>query len=195
MFDSTIDFFAILLFESPFRLILAAVVGGAVLGYLYQREPGPKYGRAIVALAALIPVMLIVQRQVVTDREQIRALIADLADAVENNDATSIINSLDKQYDGQGLNKTGASLLIRALLSVYEVNVMRLTVRIEPNAKPPQAHIGSLSEVGRGAARYGVANSVWIVEFRERAGGWKVSNVRPVTINGRRFDSLSDIPR
>lgn len=77
---------ATLLAEQP--LLVSLMLGALAVGLIYGWLQTGKKGAAVAGLIAvlLIPAAWVIASMWVTDREQIRALIYEIADAVERND-------------------------------------------------------------------------------------------------------------
>jgi hypothetical protein len=84
------------LFDAPLYIVLIALVLGVLLGVAWTSSGRKELLYALGALVLLTVVMLIAERLVVTDREAIRAKLAEIAGDVEANDVERVTAHIAK---------------------------------------------------------------------------------------------------
>lgn len=162
--------------ESPVPTLavggLAAVF--AIVVFLSRRSLGTLVGVAVVL--AVIAGMLVVERMVVTDREEVEAAVASVLAAVEANDVEGIVRWIDPQ-------RTQIVADARALAPTIVVEKARatggITITVEKAAAASQAHSrfraflnGTLRQ---GGAPIGYFDDIE-VDWENRGGaGWRIT--------------------
>jgi hypothetical protein len=123
------------LFENPLPI---AVVGGlvalvALLVFLSRRNG--KSLAALIAIVAITLALLVIERLVVTDLEQIEAEILGMADAIEANDVAGVVEHIDPA--AAKIRADIEALMPQVKWSV--ANAASITVTLDDDANPPAA--------------------------------------------------------
>ena len=178
------------LFEDPTTLLVAGLLIEALLVVALV-----KTGRAILVLAmvgvlAIMGLGLLVERLVVTDREQIEATLDGVASALEANDVEGVLRYIDPAASGMRAN-------VRAALAgvhVTDARVYDLEVDVNHHAKPPTAQADFTGRVkgnyrGESADGEGMVLRKFTVDFRQQDGRWLMTAYEDRgAIGGRRDD-------
>jgi len=93
------------LLEQPYVLIPLLVVGTYFCLVVWLRRRTPQARRALLVALALLIVLPVVQRLVVTDREQIRAVSDAIASAADQGDVDGIIRLLSVDFRLQDMDR------------------------------------------------------------------------------------------
>ena len=164
-------------FEDPFYLYLALIFAEvALVGAWYGQRRKVWLGRMLVPVALAAGVYLL-ERAVVTDREQIASALEATAAAAERRDFGAFATYLDEKYRGWGGRKSEAVALAEASVLKYRIRQVEIT-------GDPQIDItgGNRADVAvrtiihyttgaSGPSRYALG---WRLEWVKRPDGWKI---------------------
>jgi hypothetical protein len=123
------------LFENPLPIL---VVGGllatfAIIVFLARRSGASL--AAVAAVLALTVVLLIVERLIVTEREQVEVALATMLEAIESNDVPGAIACIDPAA-AQIRNDVQA---LMPLIKVEAANSAAEQITLDDSAQPPTA--------------------------------------------------------
>lgn len=179
------------LLESPAPAI---AIGGflavcALVVFLSRRTLGPLVALALVL--ALTGGMLVVERVVLTDREEVEAAVAGVLAAVEANDVEGVVRWIDPQDEAIVRDA-------RALMPIVNVERARamggVAVDVQPGASTAQAQ-SKFRAMFNGTSREGGApigyfDDVEISWERREGGGWLIIGYT-VYYKGQPIDAVS----
>ena len=170
--------------ENPILLSIMIGATGAALIYAWLQTGKYQLGIAGLVTAILIPVVWYVSTNWVTDREQIRNLVYQTAEAVGSND-----HELAVQVIGDAKTKSRA----RAELPRYvfdTVKVSGVEIRMAKGSVPPQADV-DINALAIVSARGGqfqnmrVPRRLFLKFQKEDDGQWVVVDYNHTPLNGR----------
>ncbi|GAA5508800.1 hypothetical protein [Novipirellula caenicola] len=170
--------------EQPLLIsLMLGLIGGSLL---YGWTQTGKRAAAVVGIVflLLIPAVWIASSMMVTDREQIEAIIYEAAAAVEANDHDAALN-----YIGDPETKAKAALeLPNYIFSLAQVNRIRSIVMIE-GSYPPQADVDMSVKVDVSSKRGGIRDvrvpRRLLLHFeKDSAGQWKIVKYDHMPIAG-----------
>lgn len=165
------------LFEDPFYIYLALIlVGIAMAGAWYGQRQRVWLLRMLVPVALAVGVCLL-ERAVVTDREQIRLALEEVAAAAERSDFGTFATFLDEKYHGWGGRRAEAVALAEA--SILKWRIHQVQIVGEPEIDITGGNLADVSVrtvvhyagSGSGAGRYALR---WRMEWVKRPDGWKI---------------------
>ncbi len=168
-----------ILFESPLKLFVAVVLLLAILATLWWFRPGQTTGWLVAGGLFLSAILLIVQHMVVTDREQIRQMLNDLAFAVDCEDLDAIAPRFHEDCDVDGMSKPE---LLRRLENAFEraeideVQILRMEIRVEDDAS--DVRLRAHSRVRARDWPYDYYVSGWDLQLVKVEGDWLLHRVR-----------------
>ncbi len=181
-----------LLAEQP--LLTSLMLGTLAAGLLYGWLQSGKRAAAIAGLitASLIPVAWVVASRWETDREQITALINDIADAVEQNDHERAVTVI-----GDSKTKSQARQELRNwTFHLARVNKIR-SIDIIDGTYPQEADVDMSVKVDVSHVKGSVRNvrvlRRLILKFQKSDDGWVVTEYRHMPITGGP-DQYSTVP-
>jgi hypothetical protein len=169
------------LFDNPLYIVIISIFVGVLVGGAWTATGRRELLYALGAVVALTVVMLIVERLVVTDREAIRATLAQIAGDVQSNDVQRVLGHIAKA--NRGLVQKA-----QAELPNYEFTECRVTkihlIDIDASIEPRSAKV-EFNVVASGTFRQGslevtdtVPRWVQLQLVREEDGKWRVQNYR-----------------
>ncbi len=171
-----IDFMSILV-EYP---VAIAVIGGiaatlALVVFLARRTSGAALALGGIIVATLL--LLVVERLVVTDREQVESNVGGLLAAVEANDLPGVLSFIDPA--GAGVRSDAQTLM--SLVKVIKARAIgRLETRLDAVANPPAARVslhGFLDGVHSSTGMHiGYFNQQVDVDWVKRGERWLVDD-------------------
>lgn len=183
-----------LLFEQPLTLGLLLATILAVLAWVWTRTRTTGAGRALLTGLILAPLLLAVQAWVVTDREKLEAAIRQMSAWVEKGNVKGIVSLIDPAATfagGQDLAEFEKHLTW--LLEKYEVQDPQVGgFEIAWNTGRADVTCAAFCQVGVPQGQFPV-RSRWQLQFRLINGTWKVTDLRPISIMDRRYESFFDI--
>ncbi|HTN75129.1 MAG TPA: hypothetical protein VL096_07780 [Pirellulaceae bacterium] len=167
------------LFDSPWPIL---VMGGLTLAIIaggwFQTQRKELLGIFVAALV-LVGGLLILERSIVTDREQLASTIEQMARAAEQND----IAALARHIHSQASEMRGLLESRMALVQIEKVSVKNnLRVTVDPLRKPRTAVV-TFNVVVTGSDRAGVMKSVpyprfITATFELEDGQWRVTKFK-----------------
>jgi hypothetical protein len=169
------------LFEDPFYVYLLLGIAGVIaLGVWYGRRSAKPLG-ALLAVAAAAGGVFLLDRAVVTDREQIWAAYDDIAEAVAQHDIERVASHLDLKYRGWGGLRTAAILAAEAAVKSYNIREVRYVGRREVTVtgNTADSRVTTSIHYGGDASRPSRILRGWKVEWIRREDGWKVRAAEP----------------
>ena len=171
-------------FEDPFYVyVFLALLGLVVVGVWYsRRRTGLLLWLAL--LGAIGAGVYVLERAVVTDREQIRAALDEMAAAAARQDMDAIARHVDEKfrvfdsYVGRGLGKAATLLAARGALAMWSIREVRFVGDPEDDLQidgrsHAEGTVRTTLLYGKGKLprRYYRA---WRLEWVRRADGWKL---------------------
>jgi hypothetical protein len=124
-----------LLLEHPTPIIVAGSLAAlvALMAFVSRRSGGAL--AALAVIAAITVALVIVERVVVTPREEVENAVASLLDAVEANDVDRVIAAIDPT----AANVQADAKALMPQIKVEVANADDLDILVEPGANPPRA--------------------------------------------------------
>ncbi len=188
-----IDAIVNILFESPLKLALLLFFALLICLILWRRRRTDGTRRALVIALGVSIVLMILQGLITTDREQVRQIIDQLADAVAQKDMVVISAYIDPAYALDGRDRDQVLSRIDASLRRADVDAPYLyNVKVTTDHGRGQASLTAISYVILDGTSRGQIVSAWQLEFVERPDGWRVTGIDPVKIQGQNVASLWD---
>lgn len=183
----------------PLTVRESALVGGFLLPAVRGRalcaaalwESGAARRYAIPAILLIIGLLFVVQKLVVTQREEIRLAMGVFVSAMVREDSSAIEDALARDYAGEGMDREAFTKYLGALMEVLDIRdtrfmrcdmdmgddsaVMALTVRatVSIRGRIGQLHWGS-----------------WRIAWLREVGGWKIVSVQPLSVDGQPVHTL-----
>ena len=119
---------------------------------------------------------------VVTDREQIRLALKDIAESVPAGRIDHAMTYLDEKYFGWGKFKPAAALAVKVAVARYDIQKVSLfgDPTIEIDGKLASCRVGAMityKSEGESTRR----PMVWRVKWIKRPEGWRIQQAEPTT--------------
>ncbi len=167
------------LFEDPFPAYVALGLAAAVLGGLWYGSRRPGLLLAVACAVLLGAGVYAAERWVVTDRERIHGILAEVTEGVSAGRFEVIEDHLDEDfriYDvhvGRGLKAKAVTLAVAAAVKRYDVTEVRLI-------GDPKDDLTVRDDYAEGVVRAGVYRGesqrpillAWRIEWVRRDGAW-----------------------
>jgi hypothetical protein len=122
------------LFESPLTIVLGAVAVGFLLGVAWVQTGKNGFLFAIGGVVAVAIGLLILERAVVTDAEQVTAIIYEIARQIEANDADEVVKHVVSSKPE--LAEQGKREMQKHTFS--GIGITMHSVEAQPEKQPPQ---------------------------------------------------------
>jgi hypothetical protein len=129
------------LFEDPWMIVLGGLVAEIILGVLLLKTGRGAVLGGMIGVLVLTGVLLVVERLVVTEGEQVQATLEDAAAAVVKNDPAAVqkfIAPADAAPSAAGLRIYAAMILGRYTIEEAHIGG-DLDIQLDTAAKPPTA--------------------------------------------------------
>lgn len=174
------------LLESLWFVAAAWVAAELLLIALWSWRRSRTWARAVWIGFAALPVLLAASSLVVTDRERIRAVCRDLADAVENSAPEVIERRLADDFESEGLDREAFIRRVRNALDRYKVwNVALHGLNVELLTDDAgKAEFRTTANVRGEGVVYEWFASRWRLGFARRGDGWLVTRVERLPDRG-----------
>ena len=159
--------------EDPFYVYLALGVVAVAFGVVWYERRRPKWLLGVLAAALLAGGIFLLERLVVTDREQIIEALDEIADAVEREDIEAVGAYLDDDFGGWRPSKTIALRAAKAAISRYQIAKVQYWGDREVTVTNPERAEARF----RTMIQYGGRNRVlleWKLTWVKRDDGWRI---------------------
>ncbi len=192
---SLYDVFVIrILFEEPFWLAITLLPVLFVLWGIWNRTRTTSAARALLAGLIAAPLLFVTQWLVVTDREKLERTTKQLSQAVERSDIDGVIKLIDPdvKFDGT-YDREQFKDHLTYLLEKYTVE--------DPSVYGFLIELAGDHATVRCSARCRVNTpewtstvpSSWELTFKLTGDRWLITNLRPLKIADRNYDSFFGI--
>ena len=163
-------------FEDPFYVYALLAVAAAATAVVWYRRREVKLLLAAAMLVAIAAGVYLLERAVVTDREQILAAYDDIARAVAHHDIDRLAAWLDGKYRGWGGPKLAAAAAAKAAAKAYNVREVRYVgeIHIAVAGRRADSRVATLILYGDSAERPARALLGWEVEWVKRDADWRI---------------------
>lgn len=171
-------------FENPLviYLILGAVAVGLIVTWRTASRSGRWLATGLLIVAVLAGGTFAMERLVVTDREQIRLALKDIAESVPAGRIEHAMTYLDDKYAGWGKFKPGAVVAVKFAVARYGIQKVSLlgTPKIEVDGKLAKCKITALItyKLDGEPTTHPMA---WHVKWIKRDEGWRIQGAEPTT--------------
>lgn len=126
------------LLETPVPILVLGVLAGAVVGWLYITLGPKEYLFGLAGVAAVVLLGVLVEWLVVTEREQIEAVLDAGAAAVQANDVARVESLLSEQ----GMARVRPKIRrYAALIEFEQVHIRNIQIEINDLVDPPTAYV------------------------------------------------------
>lgn len=169
------------IFDQPLYIVILGIVLGVLVGAVWTMTGRKEALFALAGVVVLTLVMLVVERWVVTDAEEIHSTLAEIARDVKANDMDALVRHIARSNPG---------LIDQAQAEIpnYKFTDCRVTkiheIDIDSSAEPRSARV-EFNVTVDGAFRYEgtelsgrFARWVQLQLVREADGQWRVENYR-----------------
>ena len=165
------------LFEDPTTLIVSGVLIEALLAVALYNTGRGAIITAMIGVLAVVGLGVIIERIVVTDREQVADTLADVASAVQANDVERVLSYIDPA--STGMRATVRTALGSARIS--EVRIYDLVVDVNQRSNPPTAQAEFTGRVkghyrGEAASGEGMLLRKFTVSLRRQGDRWVMTD-------------------
>jgi hypothetical protein len=162
--------------ESPWPALMLSAVIEAVLAITLIRTGRVGVGVAMAVVLVVAGVLVLVERLVVTEREEIENALAAVATSLESNDARAVLSAFEPGFAGR--NEIERAL---ARFTVREAHIGGdLEVRLNPLTTPPSASAYFTGRVegkdSRGEFPYEHLIRRFKVVFHRHDGRWLIAD-------------------
>ena len=165
------------LFEDPTTLIAAGLLIEVLLAVALYNTGRVALVGAMVGVLVVVGLGVLIERIVVTDREQVADALDGVASAVEANDVERVLSFIDPA-------STGMRASVRMALAsahISEVRVYDLVVEVNDESNPPSAQAEFTGRVkgsyrGETGGGEGMLLRKFIVSFRRQGDRWLMTD-------------------
>ncbi len=170
--------------EDPLTIyiILGAVAVGLIFTWRTASRSGRWLATGLLIVAVLAGGTFALARLVVTDREQIRLALKDIAESVPDGRIEHAMTYLDDKYIGWGKFKPGAVVAVKFAVARYDIQKVSLlgTPKIEVDGKLAKCKITALItyKFEGEPAKHPMA---WRVKWIKRPEGWRIQGAETTT--------------
>ncbi len=190
------DRLSILLFESPLQLLAVLILIEATLVTVWWFRSTPRNAWLIVGGLFVSAILLIVQQVVVTDREQIRQLLEDLALAVDCENIEPIAAATDEEFLGDDMNKAKLLERVRTAFERAEIDDVRIMeTRITLQGDSAEVYLRAHCRVRAPDWPYEYYISAWDLQMIRRGHDWRMISVHHRSEANLKAGDLVDLLR
>jgi len=177
-----------LLFERPYTQAIVVVlsIGAMSAAWWFERfEPARarKWLYLMLCTAVLGLAGQAIQYYVVTDAEQIRAMLEDLADAIQREDVRAVMNACDRNIEASGLDSSNFEAALRRLFARIDVKSPRILKLEVTKTGPDSADATVKASAIIVYTNIGFRRPItgrWRLALRRAAGRWIITLIEPV---------------
>jgi hypothetical protein len=172
------------LFEKPLYLYILLGIAEAVIGYLYLNRRERRFRTALVVPVLLAGCVFLVERLVVTDREQIIAASEAIARDLEAGRIDALERRLDERFAGFYRDKEFAIAQARRAMDRYQLKVVQLrNFEVTVHDGTATMLVTTIVEAGRGNAAGRRVPLNWTIRWAEAPGAeddpWRIIAAEP----------------
>ncbi|HWB10576.1 MAG TPA: hypothetical protein VG826_15205 [Pirellulales bacterium] len=178
------------LFEDPTTLIAAGLLIEVLLGVGLVKSGRGVLVLPMIGVLALVGLGVLVERLVVTDREQVETALDGVCRALMANDVEGVVSYIDPE--AAVIRSHVRSLLPRA--HVTDARLYDLDIRVNPRTSPPSAQANFTGRVkgnfqGEGGGSEGLVLRKFTVDLRQEGEKWLITGYEDHgTLGGHRDD-------
>lgn len=177
------------LFEDPTTLIVAGVLIEALLAVALVKSGRGALIPAMVGVLAVVGLGVLVERLVVTEREQVEATLDGVAAALEHNDVEGVLRFIDAAAGD--IRSYVKSILPQ--LRITDARIYDLIININHYSSPPSAQAEFTGRVKGNYRHEGPAEGLYLrqftVDFRQEGDRWLITAYHDRgPLGGRRDD-------
>jgi len=186
------DFAQLVFFESPFRLAIFCFLLLAAVLLLRRRLTDDARRYSLPAVLALIVLLFIIQRAVVTQRERILAACDDFVDAITREDTGRIARAIGEGFNSEGMDRPGIIRYLNSCLEgvdVFDTRFRRRDVTVTGNRADMLLVALATVRIRGGAGDYHTGR--WRVAWAMENGEWKITSLQPEMIDSVPVETLS----
>jgi hypothetical protein len=184
-----------LFFESPLQLAvlsLGLLLGGYLL-WLRMEPPGRR--RVMPVTLGVIVLLFLMQRMVVTTREEIRDALAAFVQAVERKDPQDAAMFLSPTFASDDLDREAMTDFIRRALEhvdVYDTRYGRRDITLAGDTATMDLVATATVRVAGLPRR---VTGQWRIGWVREPAGWRITALQPMAIDDVGVSSLSALSR
>jgi len=181
-----IDLLKQVLLESPLKLALLVSFGLLACLIAWRRRRTDQTRRVFLWAALASVVLFALQALVTTDREQIRNVIEELADAIDKHNISVVISHIDPncRIIGRLANQDAHAVIEGQLKRIDADEPFLRNVTINTTGNDARVSLTAFCRAVVDGEPVGFISSVWRLQFGRRSHEWKVVAIEPVTIGG-----------
>lgn len=171
-------------FESPFYAYLVLAIVAIALGTIWYARRQTVWLVLLAVVVVLGGAVFVVERTVVTDREQILEALQGITEAVERHDLPAAGQYLDDSFRGWMGNKARALDIAQDVCQAHGVRSVDLFGRTEvefPQRGRAKCRVRTVVLFGKSAVPDGRTLIAWETEWIKRGGRWRVRYAKPST--------------
>jgi hypothetical protein len=190
-----IDLLKQVLLESPSKLALLVFFWLLVCLIAWRRWRTDRARRVFLWAALVSVVLFALQALVTTDREQIRNVIEELADAVAKQNLPVVISHIDPDctITGRSGDHDAHAVVQAQLRRIGADEPFLRNVTINTTGDDARVSLTAFCRPVVDGEPVGFSSSVWRLQFRRRSGEWKVVGIKLITIGGHPAAGLWEI--
>ncbi|MCG8406375.1 MAG: hypothetical protein MI923_14345 [Phycisphaerales bacterium] len=184
------------LFESPLWLgalsfLLFAVV--LLTRMRWESETARRY--ALPGILLLIILLFVMQKLVVTQREEVRLTLDHFVTAIEQEDLAATSNFISPDFQTRTMDREGLVTWLEFFFEVWSVRDARIygctvnvgshTAQMTFNASATASRQGAVGQSHLGS---------WRVDWVRETGAWRILSLQTLTIDSIKVETLSGVP-
>lgn len=146
-------------------------------------------------LAAIALALIVGDWLIVSEEEQVHAVVDRLRDAVEREDPHALMEEVSGDFQSEsGMTREALPVLAKQFFDFYgAVEFIRFRSAVNRSGDIAVAQISAYVSSGGGRGAEG-GHSIWDIELqKESDGAWRVTDIAPVQINGRDVATWRDV--
>jgi len=183
-----------LLFEALWFPCALAALGLVLLLFVGRRMEHARRGRLWIAWMLLTAGLFLLQKAVVTDREEIRAALGRLIQAVESEDTRAIGELIASDYSDETFDREALMSWVEGQLQQVRVDDT-IVIRWDASVSDDRAELRfrAFAAIDHAQVGAGRASGEWLLRWKRDATGWRITSMRPVEFDGHAVDSWDDL--
>ncbi len=185
-----------ILLEDPCELAAVALVAHLALLFIWRRAESPAVRRWLLLGPAVALALFAVQALIVTDREEIQALLERSARAIERGRLAEIADAIDEEFVGNSLDKAGLLKAAQSMLGRYAIENARLDqFEIQVENSRARTSFRARCRVVSDVVMIPEYHSRWYIELVRRSDGFKIIRIPEYRLQDGRGRSLRELPQ
>ena len=188
------DFIVSLFAENAWPLVWFIALVDLLLAIAIYATGRGRLLTVIIGLAALAPLLLILERLIVTDRERVDAVVDEMAEAVRAENADRLMSHISPQCRYANRGREAIAAAAANVFQLYEIERLTLNgrkTRVASARGEATAEFVAVARGRQGTLDVNIYPTRWQLTFqRDKSGSWQVVEIEQLPVVGDKSQGI-----